>query len=508
MARYLTILLCLVSAVLQGQDFKQALTEKHLQKVLQTENAVLKLRKYKRFFHRDSIKQARQVDRYWQAKTDSLYRVIAAREKAVARKLKPIKDHAASKIYRTIYEPWARKQAERQINILEQTGLNPSPMFISFLKSYFRDYFLQATQNDSMLVALKAQLPSLPLPKQLSSKVRDFQLIHPRKTINIEALAKGKLNGIKGVKNMRLLQDKAARYNNQVNQYSQYGKLLQNADTLKAFAKAEGEKIAMNHLSKTEQFTQVNELKKYQGELDKLKGMPGQYKTQVEQLQDSAYIKEQSKKQAEEFALNYVTEHPEIMQSIQKKMNLLMKKYSVVPNSNDLSTAIKRSSLRGMTFRERLVFSGNFQVLSWDPFTIDASPSIGYKFNRYFALGVGGNYRQTFSTDTIPKLAPEVLGYKAFVSYDLFRNFFACGEFDRNSPGMNTEEDKSSRIWRNAAFAGMGRKIRIHSKVEMIILMMYNFMHKLNDPIYPRPFVIRIGFQTSETAMLKRRYML
>jgi hypothetical protein len=34
---------------------------------------------------------------------------------------------------------------------------------------------------------------------------------------------------------------------------------------------------------------------------------------------------------------------------------------------------------------------------------------------------------------------------------------------------------------------------------------MYNILHKNNDPIYPRPFVVKIGFQTSELAMLRRR---
>jgi hypothetical protein len=497
---YLTIMLFLSALVLQGQHFEPILSEKHLEKIEETPNPVLKLRKYKRFLKRDSIKHARQTDRYWRAQTDSLLDVATSREKALTQKVKAIKDQAGSKIFNSVYKPWAQKRAEKQIELLEQTGFKLSPPFRSFLKNYLQDYFLRATQNDSMLVSLKAQLPSLPMPKELSSKFGEFKRIHPGKTASIQDIVRGKANRIKGFENATSLQRKPQQYSNRINEYSRYAKVLQNLDSLKSLAKAEGENITMKYLSGSEQF---NELKKYHSGPDNLKAMPGRYKRQAEQLRDSAYIKEEAKRKAEEIAMNYIAEHPEVIESIQKKMNFLMRKYSVVPNSNDLSTAIKRSSLKGKTFKERLVFSGNFQVLSWNPFAIDVSPSVGYKFNRYFIIGVGGNYRQTFSTDTIPKLAPEILGYKAFASYDLFGNFFAYSEFDRNSPGIRTEENKLSRLWTNAAFMGIGRKVRIHTKVEMTIVMMYNLIHKQNDPIYPRPFVIKIGFQTSEIAMLK-----
>lgn len=503
--RYLTILLCFFLAELDAQHFKPALSEKHVQKVLQTDNAVLKLRKYKRFLHRDSLKQARQIDRYWQAQTDSLYDAIAAKEKALSKKGKAIKDGAGSKMYNSVYKRWARKQAEQQIKVFEQSGFKASSIFKSFLQNYFKEYFLQATQNDSMLVALKAQLPSLLLPRHLSSKVRDFQLIHPEKTLSIQALVKDKFRGIKGHENVRPVQDKTAQSSHRINEYIEYVKVLQNRDSLKRFAKAHNETIVMNHLSKTEQFSRVSEVKKYQSELDKFKALPRQYKTQAEKLADSVYIKEEAKKKAEDLAMRYVTAHPELIQGVQKKMNLLMKKYSVVPNSNDLSTAIKRSSLKGRTIKERLVFASNFQVYRTNPLTIDLSPSVGYKLNRNFVVGAGGNYRQTFSADTIPNLAAEVFGYKAFVSHDLFSNFFAYGEFDRNSRGFNIEGRKLSAEWRNAAFGGVGRKVRVHAKVEMIILMMYNFIHQQNDVVYPRRFVVKVGFQNSEIALLKRR---
>jgi hypothetical protein len=38
------------------------------------------------------------------------------------------------------------------------------------------------------------------------------------------------------------------------------------------------------------------------------------------------------------------------------------------------------------------------------------------------------------------------------------RDFFAYGEFDRNSSGFEKREGSSERIWKNAAFLGIGRK--------------------------------------------------
>ena len=115
-----------------------------------------------------------------------------------------------------------------------------------------------------------------------------------------------------------------------------------------------------------------------------------------------------------------------------------MKKYSMVPNSNDLSTAIKRTSLKGRTFKERLVLATNFQILNYRPVMIDFSPSVGYKFNSRFAVGVGGMYRQTFKA-SLSRLSPQVIGYKVFSNYDVVNNFFAYVEFARNSVSLHGE---------------------------------------------------------------------
>ena len=119
-------------------------------------------------------------------------------------------------------------------------------------------------------------------------------------------------------------------------------------------------------------------------------------------------------------------------------------------------------------------------------------------------MGIGGTYRQTFGEKTL-SLAPRVFGYKAFVSYDLFSNFFVYSEFGRNTSGVETINDHSTRIWKNVFLAGAGRKFRVHKKIEMTTLVAYNFLHQYQDPVYPTRWVVRIGFQTSELAFLKRK---
>ncbi|MEM7548051.1 MAG: hypothetical protein AAF363_00145 [Bacteroidota bacterium] len=77
-----------------------------------------------------------------------------------------------------------------------------------------------------------------------------------------------------------------------------------------------------------------------------------------------------------------LTEAKEVMQKLKKK-------YTSVPNSNDLKDAVKRNSLEEKKFIERLSFGGNFQITSTDPVIIDASPTEAYGISKIFQVGLG-----------------------------------------------------------------------------------------------------------------------
>jgi hypothetical protein len=249
-------------------------------------------------------------------------------------------------------------------------------------------------------------------------------------------------------------------------------------------------------------FKELKALEDFKKEQENFDPMQNEYKQQMDQLQDSAYRKEQARKKAEEMVMDYIAENPAMMKAAKAKTDLLMKKYSIVPNSNDLSTAVKRTSLEGRSFNERLYLAGNFQVLSFKPVSFDFSPLVGYRFSTRLTGGLGVNYRKTFA-DSVTSFAADMLGYKAFVSYDVFKNFFTYSEFANNSTGIVNTENGTRRNWSYAFLIGAGRKFTLHPKVEMTVVMLYNVGRKPGDPVYPNPWVVRFGFQLSELAFRK-----
>jgi hypothetical protein len=94
-------------------------------------------------------------------------------------------------------------------------------------------------------------------------------------------------------------------------------------------------------------------------------------------------------------------------------------------------------------------------------------------------------------------VATDMLGYKGFVSYDVVKNFFAYGEFDRNLIGAPKLESLNASTWKNAAFIGVGKKFRVHPKVEMTSVVVYNLLFDYPDPVYPKRWNFRVGVQRS-----------
>ncbi|WKZ58465.1 MAG: hypothetical protein QY309_11360 [Cyclobacteriaceae bacterium] len=256
-------------------------------------------------------------------------------------------------------------------------------------------------------------------------------------------------------------------------------------------------------LEKVSSIEQIQDLKDIQAQKESLDPWRNDH-VSINQLQDTAFIKNLARKEAEELALEYLSEHSELLDPIQKNMDRLMKKFSVVPNSNDLGSAIKRSSLKGKGIRERLFLSLNSQVISIEPVSVDISPMVGYKFTSKFILGFGGLYRQTFSQNQV-SFAPDVFGYKGFMSYEPLNKLFAYTEYARNSPGVNRSETGAQRIWKDAWLIGAGRRFEVHPKLDMTILIAYNVLKNINDPVYPGRWNVRIGFQLSELGLKKIR---
>jgi hypothetical protein len=241
-------------------------------------------------------------------------------------------------------------------------------------------------------------------------------------------------------------------------------------------------------------------------EMDRFRNIPDQYQKQYATYTDKEKLKAQGKEKAVEEAASYFTKHAGKLQLSQAKVSALLSKYNDISNSDDLSHAVKKTSMQGKTFWEHLVIGGNFNIVSTKPVSIDLSPQLGYKFTTRFSLGLGFNYRHTFS-DSIKNswyVSPVNTAFKAFTSYDVLSGFFAYAEWERSGVAQKSN-DLSNRYWRNNYFVGVGKKIPIHPKIYLNTMFLYNLNNDNRNSAYPRRFQIRLGFQLSELATRKNR---
>lgn len=264
------------------------------------------------------------------------------------------------------------------------------------------------------------------------------------------------------------------------------------------------DQLIQNAQSEFSQLSQVNELRAQIHQFKNYDPWDNEYKAKVDQLADSAFVKDQLKRKAEDLAAEYLSENQELFQAAKNRMDVLMKKYAIVPNSNDLTSAVKRISLKGRPFRERLLVGTNFQVLSLEPLAIDFSPLLGYKFNSNFVMGVGGTYRQSFN-DSLLQISPDVMSYGVFARYAVIRNFFANVEYSVNTARSSSSETQSGRVTEKSLIVGVGRKFLVHQKVDMTIIVGYNFLHTRNSALYQSPWSVKVGFQSSDLAFLKKK---
>lgn len=254
--------------------------------------------------------------------------------------------------------------------------------------------------------------------------------------------------------------------------------------TAKDQVKDEAVKQAESALKNTDEFQSLG------GEDDVLGGLS------PEQLQQMKAKKEMKQKMAGH-AKSFITEHSDQIQEVQEQMSELKQKYSEVPDSKDLSTATKRSSLKGESFWKRLVLGGNFNVSATDPVTLDLSPVVGWRFNKLFQAGVTGVYRTQFgsaSTSNNPVEDNAVYGYSVFANHAVFRNFFGYLEGENMSRMTGTAED-SKREWQQTLLLGIGRKFKIAPFLEMQAIIAFNFLHENKDGVYNNPVVFKTGFR-------------
>lgn len=438
---------------IHAQSLNVNLSPRHSQKLSTIKSGHKRLTKFYKFYKRDSAKHFRKQEKYYKKLLDSTYRA----------------DHKQERI---------RKRLARKGIMVPNNKLSQMDSLDAKLKQWYV-VAKDSSASDSLRVEAKQKVKQLALQK--ASLYPGFQHLMEQYQLNGDSVNWQSVAAqVPGIDTLA-------------------GVFDSNPEQL--FSMAENRAV-----SQFQKLTGAGTLSEEFAEAGKLKNLPGQYSKQYEQYTDQERLKEQGKDKAVGEALDYFATHVGKLQMSQAKVSKLLSKYRDISNSEDLSTAVKRTSMQGKTFWEHLVIGGNFNIVSTSPVSIDLSPLLGYKFTTRFSLGVGMNYRHTFR-DSIKHnwyVSPVNTSFKGFANYGVFKGFFTYGEWERSrlSGKLN---DHAKREWRNNYFVGIGKKILVHPKLYLNTTLLYNLNNEDKNPIHPRRFQIRFGFQLSELATRKER---
>ncbi|MBL0743090.1 hypothetical protein [Chryseolinea lacunae] len=433
-----------------SQDFTISLSPRHQKKLNATRNGHSRLVRYYKYYRRDSSRFVHDQERSYKRRLDSTFKAES-------------------------------KQRHLQKKLARKGMIRP-----------------QVSGSDSLSTELNRWYSFL-----RDSSTTDS--IRQRANIKVRELAVQKAKQYPGFQNLlekyQISKDTA--------DWKELAKHAPGFDTLSSVFNSSPEQVFKLAEKQSEKYANALGSKALGGGISEaraLEGMTDQYKQQYEQYTNPEQLKEKGKAEAARQAVDHFANHTKELQGAQQKVSKILAKYKEFSDSNDLSTAVKRTSMQGKSFKEHLLIGGNFNVVSTQPFSLDFSPQVGYKFTTNFSVGVGMNYRFTYS-DSIKSssyVSPSNTSYKAFIHYDFFKSFFLYGEFERS--GIKASgNDKSRKTWQNNCFVGLGRKFLVHPKLYLTLTALYNLNNSNNNPVHPRRFQVRVGFQLSELAIRKKK---
>lgn len=451
-----------------------ALTQKQVHRLERIKSPNKKLKKYRFFFSKDSLKEMKRYERLLKKSFNSDHKSTDAK----------------LKIESELFSLNTKLNMAGFIKVKQD-----SSSFGQITKPQWNRNF-EIDTSSHLLSLLSANKPKQPVAL---FRMKAFPLLNVKSYANLSSLPSlsefNKWGGKADIDAKNVLQYK-----------NQYGANLSYDSLKKAAIRNEMESLERQAENSLMGDSRMGAMGNYHKQIESMRAEQLQYKKQMEQWKDSTYRKQQVREKASQEALDYLQKNSHLLKNAQDRMQVLMKKYSVVPNSNDLSTAIKQTSLKGRTFKERLVLGGNFNVVSMTPFSVDASPMIGYRWNTKFYTGIGLNYRLTFNDSLKYKsyISPSNTSIRVFGNYDLIKNFFAYAETE--FAGLKAKSAENSKNeWRVNYFVGLGKKFLIHPKIFMTITCLYNVNGDLSNSSYPSRFQYRIGFTTSDLAFRKKK---
>jgi hypothetical protein len=172
-----------------------------------------------------------------------------------------------------------------------------------------------------------------------------------------------------------------------------------------------------------------------------------------------------------------------------------------------------QDSLNHKSFKDRLVYGGNFWLELGNPNYIDVSPLVGYMLTPKWQAGVGGTY--IYYGGQIPFFDQygNLLGYvnehatyyggRLYTQYDIFHDalrpgdrFFGHFEYEMLNVPYQVNGLLTGRAWIESPYLGLGYRTPFGRSGFLNLTVLYNLdyarFQNLNP--YGSPFSMRVGF--------------
>jgi hypothetical protein len=251
--------------------------------------------------------------------------------------------------------------------------------------------------------------------------------------------------------------------------------------------------------SQASQLSEYHAFNEETQELAAMEELPESMLADLKRYQDEQALKEQAKEEVVQQATDYFAEHQDKLTEVQSLMTQLKKKYSYVPDSRDLSTAVKATSLKEEPLKKRIRFGLGFQIQQTNPVSVDLAPNVMFRFNTNFNAGISGTYRAALGKEdknaTPIGTTTDVYGGSVLAQHMVWKGFFGHAEFQSLSLLVeDASADHLTRKWTNGALLGIGKQMALAKGLRGQIIFTYDFLHS-DDSVNPKAWNIRFGLQ-------------
>lgn len=162
-----------------------------------------------------------------------------------------------------------------------------------------------------------------------------------------------------------------------------------------------------------------------------------------------------------------------------------------------LAFLLSLSGFSQNSLSDRIVFGGGGGFNSSSSQTnISLLPQVGYRVTDRYIAGIGITYQYVNFKSPIDKSLSNY-GWSLWNRYQVFRQFFAYGEFERLTFEYFTDLgfEQTDRKGYSSLLLGAGVSEQLGGRASLNFTALYNVLYDASDPIQPynSPWVLRAG---------------